>query len=102
LNASPPNSSQYFIIGANFTPNDEALLARFAKRVADKLVDGIFGEENDGVVPTRGSYESEPHTHGFPVMAERRIVFDKDDQVHHCNYFGKERTCKEILQWLAN
>jgi hypothetical protein len=102
LNASPPNSSQYFIIGANFTPNDEALLARFAKRVADKLVDGIFGEENDGVVPTRGSYESAPHTNGFPVNAERRVVFDKDDQIHHCNYFGKERTCKEILQWLGS
>src|SRR4030095_6352878 len=101
LNASQPNASQYFVIGADFTPTSEALLARFAKRVADKLIDGVFGEENDGVVPTRGGSESEAHTSGFPIKPEQRVVFTKSDEVHHCNYFGKERTQSQILEWVA-
>ena len=101
LNASQPNATQYFVIGADFTPTAEALLARFAKLVAGKLIDGVFGEENDGVVPTRGSYESEAHTSGFPIKPEQRVVFEKSDEVHHCNYFAKERTQSQILEWVA-
>lgn len=101
LNTSQPNSTQYYALAANFTPAAEGLLARFSKRIADKVVDGIFGEENDGVVPTRGSYESEPQTSGFPVRPEHRVVFEKDDQIHHCNYFANERSNKQILEWVA-
>ena len=101
LNASQPTQTEYYVIASDFTPTSEALLTGLFKRAANKLVDGIFGEENDGIVPTRGSYESEQSTPGFPVHDTHRVVFGKDDQVHHCNYFGQERTSRQILEWVA-
>jgi pimeloyl-ACP methyl ester carboxylesterase len=102
LNSSPAHDTQYYALAANFIPSAPGLLSRFGKRVADKFIDGVFGEDNDGVVPTLGSYECEPDSPGFPVLPERRIVFEKDDQIHHCNFFQSERLNGQIIEWLSN
>jgi len=101
LNASLAHDTQYYALAANFTPSAPGLLARFGKWAADKYIDGVFGEDNDGVVPTRGSYECEPESPGFPVLPERLVVFEKDDQIHHCNYFTSERLNRQIIEWLS-
>jgi hypothetical protein len=99
LNSSPPHQTQYYAITANFTPTVPALLPRFGRLVADKFIDSIFGEENDGVVPTRGSYECSAGASGFPVPPERRALFEGKDQVHHCNYFANERLSQQLVTW---
>jgi hypothetical protein len=102
LNTSPPVAdAKYYAAAADFTPKAEGLLARFKRKVVDSLIDGIFEEGNDGVVPTCGSYECGPNSPGFLIPPERRIIFEKDDQIHHCNFFTSEKLNRQIVEWLA-
>jgi hypothetical protein len=63
-------------------------------------VDHIFREENDGVVPTRGSYEAASHSPGFPIPPQRLRVYQLEDQIHHNNFFVHEVVNQQIQQWL--
>jgi hypothetical protein len=101
LNAGMSHQTQYYALAADFKPTGASLLSRFGWAVADAVVDGVFGEPNDGVVPTRGSYELESAVTGFPIQPEQRVVFGKEDGIHHCNYFGTSRVNGRILTWLG-
>jgi len=79
-------TTQYYALGANYTPDDPALLARLAKKGFDKFVDAVFGTDNDGVVLTGGSYQAGHNSYGFPIPRERRYVYEGEDQIHHCNF----------------
>jgi hypothetical protein len=101
LNAGTNHQTRYYAMAADFKPKGASLLSRFGWKVADTLVDGVFGEANDGVVPTRGGYELESAATGFPIQAERRVLFGKEDGVHHINYFGNPRVSQQIVTWLG-
>ncbi len=101
LNSSAPNPTQYYAIGANFTPAAPALLASFAHAELDKFVDRVFGAANDGIVPTIGSYRAGDHSPGFPIPPEHRVIYGGATRVHHCNYFAQPTVNEQIRQWLA-
>lgn len=101
LNAGANHQTRYYALAADFKPEGESLLSRFGWKVADALVDGVFGEANDGVVPTRGGYELESAATGFPIQAEQRVLFGKEDGIHHINYFGNPRVSQQIVTWLG-
>jgi pimeloyl-ACP methyl ester carboxylesterase len=101
LNKNPNHTTEYYALAADFKPQAETLLARFGWAVADAAVDGIFGEANDGVVPTTGSYELKTTVRGFPIEDKHRSVFVKADGVHHCNYFAAAATNQHLLHWLG-
>jgi hypothetical protein len=101
LNAGTDHQTRYYALAADYKPRGASLLSRFGWALADAAVDGVFGEANDGVVPTRGGYELESPATGFPVRPEQRVVFGKEDVIHHCNYFGAPRVSEQILTWLG-
>lgn len=85
--------TQYFALASNYEPPNPNLNS-FAHNT---LMDAIFQEENDLVVPTRSMW-NENGSKSFPIQA--RHVFDPDAGVDHGGYFrhpiGKDR----ILSWL--
>ena len=102
LNKAPNHRTEYFALGADFKPEGKSLLARFGWAVADAAVDGIFGEANDGVVPTLGSYELATMGGGFPITGDHRSVFEQTDGIHHCNYFSSPETSAYLLRWFGS
>ena len=101
VNAAPDGGTRYYAVAANFRPAAPGLLARFTRRVAESVIDNVFGEDNDGVVPTLGVYEGERGAASFPIPADRRLTFGEADGVHHCNYFGEPRVEQQLIRWLA-
>jgi len=101
LNTSPAHRVTYYALTADFMPDAPGLLARFWKRVEGKLVDSVFGEANDSVVPTRGSYEAGPNSPGFPIPPERRVIYGKETRVNHSAYFSNAAANQQIVAWLS-
>jgi hypothetical protein len=101
LNANPDHQTEYYAIGADFKPVGSSLLSRFGWTIANAAMDGIFGEANDAVVPTSGSYELQSQISGFPIIPKQRLVFGQDAGTHHCNYFGSKRVSDQIIAWLG-
>ncbi len=101
LNGSVAHAASYHAISSDFKPQGASLLARFGWSVADALVDGIFGEGNDGVVPTAGGHDLRRSAPGFPIADSQRLQYSQADGVHHLNFFANERTGRQLLDWLG-
>jgi hypothetical protein len=101
LNQGQDDGVSYYALAADYQPIDANLLVRFCKKVRDVFVDRIFGEANDGVVPTDGSYLAGEQTSGFPIPEMRRMVYGLDAGINHSNYFSQEVPQKQILTWLG-
>jgi hypothetical protein len=102
LNPGPARETRYHAIAANFEPNDPNLLARFAKSVGTGILEKIFDQENDGVVPTRGAYELGTAGGRFPVPEKQRLVLGPNAQVNHVNFFSKGEVNRKIADWLMS
>lgn len=101
LNVSARSDTKYYAAAADFVPHGEDLLGRFGAFLKGGFLSNLFGEENDGVVPTRGCYDGIPQTASFPVPAERLLRFGPDDNVHHCNFFGDNRLADHLVKWFT-
>ena len=97
--AKPP--TVYHSIGASFTPSDPGMIAQLCKRVGDKLVDRLFGEDNDGVVPAEGTFSTGGATSPFSPLPEHRQVYSLEDRMNHCNYFEHDVVRRQIGAWLT-
>lgn len=95
------HESIYYAISADFKPADANMLRQFGAMVKDKFVDRVFGEENDGVVPTLGSYVIGPDAHGFPIPSKRLRVWSLQTKIHHTNYFHQRAVNEQIAAWLT-
>ena len=83
----------YFALGADFTPSQHG----FREWVKDRLMDGVFGAENDLVVPTAGVYEANGSGF-FPI--EERHVFPADAAISHTGFFQHADAQAKLLAWL--
>ncbi|MBV8318633.1 MAG: hypothetical protein JOZ53_27155, partial [Planctomycetaceae bacterium] len=101
INIRSNHSTEYYAVASEFVPSSPGLLARFGSLVAGHFLYSIFGEQNDGVVPTRGCYESGPGASTFAIPTDHQLIFRGGDQVHHCNYFEKEGLHDKLLDWLT-
>lgn len=101
LNQGLPPTTEYYAVAANFQPTGTTMLERFGRKAGNDVIDTIFGEENDGVVPTRGSYAAVSGAPGFPIPPGRRLIYTGADQIHHCNYFVDDRFVQTLAQWLT-
>ncbi|SIT37108.1 putative PGAP1 family protein [Paraburkholderia piptadeniae] len=101
LNAEANHSTEYYAIASDFKPTSSSFLLQLGWKAASAAVNGVFGEANDGVVPTAGCYETGMVSSGFPIAAANRIVFDQSEAVHHCNYFGHPGTSQQVVEWLT-
>ena len=86
-------ASSYRALAANYEPIDKEL-----KSFAHNLVmDQIFKQDNDLVVPTGGVWDA----NGSPMFPiAERLVFGKTDGVDHGGFFADARAQAKILEWL--
>jgi hypothetical protein len=101
LDGGAVHAALFHAISSDFKPRGSTLLSRFGWKAADAAIDGIFGEGNDGVVPTAGGYELRRTGSGFPIADGERLVFGHPDGIHHLNFFGHARTGAKLVEWLS-
>jgi hypothetical protein len=101
LNINSGYDTKYYAAAADFVPRGEGMLEKYRAFLKGGFLFRIFGEQNDGVVPTRGCYDGVPQPDSFPVPAERLLLFGPDDHVHHCNFFGATRLAGHLVKWLT-
>jgi pimeloyl-ACP methyl ester carboxylesterase len=96
LNEGPKGRSRYYAIGSAFSPSEPGLVEWAKKR----LMDTIFKECNDMVVPTEGVYRKNGSGF-FPIVSDDRLIFGEHDGVWHCNYFAQPRVHAKLKSWLT-
>jgi hypothetical protein len=100
------NAPLYYAVEANYEPAPGDLLGEGV----NDLIDPVFHRQpNDVAVPSAGVGDPatvrptgpRPTTiTGFPIPADRRLVFDPA-QVWHLTYFQQEQTRTHLRRWLA-
>ena len=83
----------YFALGARYTPTDPGLRAF----VTGRLLNKVFGADNDLVVPTESVYAANGSGR-FPI--EARHVFEAPDGVSHTSFFQHPAAQRKLLEWL--
>lgn len=94
LNNGPAGDTRYYALAANYEP----AVPGFKAFALDRLVDKIFREQNDIVVPTEGVYR-ENGCGWFPV--QEKFVFDPAAGVGHTNFFAQKQVHEKMLSWLG-
>jgi hypothetical protein len=94
LNSGPALEIQYRAISADFEPSD----LKLKPLAADLLMDKIFKEMNDLVVPTKSVYR-ENGDQMFPIV--EILQLDRQEGVHHGSYFSNTKVVKQLESWLA-
>jgi Caspase domain len=90
---SRSGESRYFALASDFTPNEPGL-----RRLAtDRLIDRIFKEKNDLVVPTDGVFSANGSGF-FPI--DDRHVFEGTSAIAHTDFFASEAARSKIMEWL--
>ncbi|WP_433032887.1 DUF7379 domain-containing protein [Actinomycetospora sp. CA-053990] len=102
------NAPLYYAIEANYEPEPRGRSP--VRDAVDDLIDPIFHQQpNDIAVPTAGVGDpatARPVSHrptsitGFPVPADRRLVFDPGE-VWHLSYFQQPETRACLQRWLT-
>ncbi len=93
LNAGQKTTTNYFALASDYGPSNAGLEA-WAK---SRLLDNIFKEKNDLIVPTAGVYDQNGNQ-DFPIT--NRYVFSPADGVSHSEYFGNGVAREKIAEWL--
>lgn len=101
LNPGVATQTRYHSIASNFTPADPNFLARLTKSLGNVIIDKVFNEDNDCVVPTRGAFELSAAGGAFPIPSERRLLLGTDARVHHLNFFANTTVNRQIANWLG-
>jgi hypothetical protein len=94
LNAGAPPEAVYYALSGRYAPVNAALRRRFS--------DTLFGEPNDGVVPTAGGYATGRAAAGFPLPPERYRVLDFGDRLYHSAYFEHDAVNQQVAAWLGS
>jgi len=92
LNRGPGPATAYFGLAAAYTPSRPG--------VSDRFTDALFGEPNDGVVPTAGVYAIGRSGAGFPLPPENYRVLELGDRLYHSAYFNHAEVNRQVAAWL--
>lgn len=87
-------NTNYYALSSNYEPQEPGLKAY----AADRLMDKIFKQDNDLVVPTAGVYCTNGSS-GFPI--ENHIVYKAQEGIPHTGFFGQDKVQAQIMNWLA-
>jgi hypothetical protein len=94
LNSGPKGATRYFALASDYAPTAPGLREWGETR----LMEAIFRESNDLVVPTAGVWDTNG-AGAFPISD--RWVFDKPAGVNHGGYFQQPVTHERLADWLA-
>lgn len=103
--AGLPGGRQYYALTSDFDPVGAGLahLVRSREEAvtagANSLMDRVFREPNDLVVPTLGVYAANGNPN-FPLPPERVFHFGTNPTVTHVNFFAQPETRQRLLEWL--
>ncbi|NUU25348.1 MAG: hypothetical protein HOV68_28165 [Streptomycetaceae bacterium] len=93
--------TEYYAVHADFEPTED-LAARL--RAGDLLMDAVFPEANDLVVPSGGvclrDLAAGVAALGFPIPDSRALAFPAERAVWHCSLFGQPETRAKLIEWL--
>lgn len=93
LNAGTKVPSRYRAISADFEPIDKKLIPL----ATDRLLDKIFKEQNDLVVPTEGVHRE----NGDPMFPIADVLtVPSTEGVHHGIYFSNKMVLNQLKKWL--
>ncbi len=92
--------STYYAITADYDPPPGNFRDTIMKGAENAVVDSMFEQPNDLVVPTAGVYELKLGP-AFPIPEERILQFPKDKHVMHTTYFADSETQSRLLTWLV-
>lgn len=96
LNSGPSTGATYRAISANFEPGEPS----WKPWAKDYLMDQVFKEHNDLVVPTHGVFEDNGDPM-FPIAdADNRLDIPASEGVHHGSFFGHADVQAALLKWL--
>ena len=96
LNAGGKTNTDYYAIASNFEPNKK----KWKPWAKDRLMDKIFDEANDLVVPTVGVY-AENKDPMFPISENQRLELGDSAGVHHGSFFSNGDVVNHLHQWLT-
>ncbi|MGW8368192.1 MAG: esterase/lipase family protein [Gammaproteobacteria bacterium] len=91
-----PASSDYYAIASDFEPTTDS----FGPWAKDRLLDKIFQQRNDLVVPTSSVY-AENGSAMFPIRADRLLELGEADGAHHGSFFRNPRAVGKLGEWLS-
>jgi hypothetical protein len=94
LNTGTDERGRYFALSSDFEPTN----AGWQRYAADRLMDKIFKEPNDLVVPAASPYQGNGSDR-FPITA--RLEFGAEAGVDHSGYFANTAARKKMLGWLT-
>lgn len=94
LNRPAANPSRYFAVAGDYEP----AVAGWRHFAVNRLMDGVFRQANDLVVPTAGTFNGNGSNH-FPIPT--RLEFGAADGVDHSGYFATKRVGEQLLEWLT-
>lgn len=94
LNVGERGTQRYYALASNYEPQIPGLKVY----AVDRLLDKIFKEQNDLVVPTTGVY-TKNGSGFFPI--EDCIIYKDEDGIPHTGFFGQPKVQSQIMSWLA-
>jgi hypothetical protein len=95
LNAPANNQTRYYAIAGDYEPS----VRGWRNYATNRLMDRVFREANDLVVPTEGTYGANGSSR-FPI--EERLLFSEYDGISHTDYFGNKTLRERVLDWLGS
>jgi hypothetical protein len=99
LNAGTPSGEGYYAIAVDYEPMNEGLRALVTGKVADVVLDRVFGDNaNDLVVPEAGVY-SKNGCGAFPIA--RLLQVPSSAGVIHTTVFGHPAVGEKLREWLT-
>jgi pimeloyl-ACP methyl ester carboxylesterase len=100
LDQADLGATEVYVMGARYSPQDPRLLVRLGQQALMLAMSKIFGEDSDLVVPTSGVWTTAANTGPFPIVENRREVYEFDANIHHLNFFQQEAVNQQLLDWL--
>ncbi len=93
LNAGTLPPARYHAVTADYEPP----VAGWRRLAVNRLVDGVFHEPNDLVVPTAGTFTANGSSR-FPIAEPHELR--GTDGVDHSGYFANPHVGERLLAWL--
>ncbi|MEM8582777.1 MAG: hypothetical protein AAGF87_00845 [Bacteroidota bacterium] len=100
IDKEPLGDTRIYTMGAKYLPAGEGIVG-IAKSYALKvLLQKLFGEDSDMVVPTAGSLTGTEGSN-MQIPEDRQELFESDSMVNHINFFESASVNTQLVDWLT-
>jgi hypothetical protein len=100
MNKHSVKNNSYYAVTADYDPPPGNFRDTITKEAGNAVIDRIFKQANDLVVPTDGVYDLDLGP-AFPIPKARVLEFPQAKSVMHTTYFAQPETRSQLVSWLA-